>query len=297
MFQHATYPECKQSFRKVVFFMHTITLNNGVQMPQLGLGTMQVTQLETVLPQAIQLGYRLIDTAANYDNEEAVGRGIRASGIARNQLFITSKLKIQTDGYQATKQAVQASLKRLQLDYLDLYLIHQPYGDVFGEWRALEELYQQGVIRAIGVSNFAPFQLIDLIMHSTVKPVINQIEMHPFYQETVAANYAQQHGIQPEAWAPFGEHLAVLATLPTLTTIAAAHQKSVAQIILRWLLQRNTVVIPRSGQPEHLKANLNVFDFTLTAAEMNQIQQLDTHQSLFVDHLSAGGAEFLSKVN
>ena len=277
--------------------MTTLTLNNGVQIPQLGLGTMQVANLETVIPQAIQLGYRLIDTAANYDNEEAVGRGIQASGIDRSKLFITSKLKIQTDGKQTTKQAFQETLTKLHLDYLDLYLIHQPYGDVLGEWRALENLYHQGLVRAIGVSNFAPFQLADLISHSTVKPMINQIEMHPFYQETTTATYAQQHGIQPEAWAPFGERLNVLTTLPTLKEIAAAHQKTVPQVILRWLLQRNAIAIPRSGNLAHLKANLDVFDFTLSTNEMDLIRQLDTDHTLFIDHLSAEGAEFLSKVN
>lgn len=277
--------------------MPTLTLNNGVQIPQLGLGTMQVTNLENVIPQAIQLGYRLIDTAANYDNEEAVGRGIQASNIDRSKLFITSKLKIQTNGEQTTKQAFQETLTKLHLDYLDLYLIHQPYGDVLGEWHALEGLYHQGLVRAIGVSNFAPFQLADLISHSTVKPVVNQIEMHPFYQETATATYAQQHGIQPEAWAPFGERLNVLTTLPTLKEIAKSHQKTVPQIILRWLLQRNAIAIPRSGNLAHLKANLDVFNFTLSTTEMDLIRQLDTDHTLFIDHLSAEGAEFLSKVN
>lgn len=277
--------------------MNTITLNNGVSMPQLGLGTMNVDALQTVIPQAVDLGYRLIDTAANYDNETAVGAGIRASNVDRSQLFITSKLKIQTDGYQGTLDAVHASLKRLQLDYLDLYLIHQPYGDVFGEWRALEKLYHDGVIRAIGVSNFAPFQLIDLTLHSTVKPAINQIEMHPFFQEPAATEYARQHGVQPESWAPFGEALAILEQLPMLRTIATNHHKSVAQIILRWLIQRNVVTIPRSGNLEHLKTNFNVFDFTLTNTEMDLIKQLDTGHSTFIDHLTASGAEFLSRVN
>lgn len=180
--------------------INSVTLNNGVDMPLLGLGTMQVKDIETILPQAIKLGYRLIDTAANYDNETEVGKGIRASQIDRSQLFITSKLKIQTNGYDGTMKAFNESLERLQLDYLDLYLIHQPYGDVLGEWRALEELYRQGKIKAIGVSNFAPFQLIDLIMHSDVKPAINQIEIHPFYQENRATVYNQRQSVQTEAW-------------------------------------------------------------------------------------------------
>ncbi|MBQ0837692.1 aldo/keto reductase [Lactiplantibacillus pentosus] len=277
--------------------INSITLNNGVDMPLLGLGTMQVKDIETILPQAIKLGYRLIDTAANYDNETEVGKGIRASQIDRSQLFITSKLKIQTNGYDGTMKAFNESLERLQLDYLDLYLIHQPYGDVLGEWRALEELYRQGKIKAIGVSNFAPFQLIDLIMHSDVKPAINQIEIHPFYQENRATVYNQRQSVQTEAWAPFGEMLGVLQQLPTLKSIAENHHKTVAQIILRWLLQRNIVAIPRSGNLDHLKANLAIFDFTLSATEMDLIRQLNTHHSTFIDHLTADGAEFLSKVN
>lgn len=277
--------------------MRNVILNNKLSMPQLGLGTMNVKNLPQVLPQAIDLGYRLIDTAANYDNEIEVGQGIKNSNIDRKDLFVTSKLKIQTDGYNGTIKAFNESLEKLGLDYLDLYLIHQPYGDILGEWRAMEKLYQDGKIKAIGVSNFAPFQLIDLTMHSDIKPMVNQIEMHPFFQETSEANYALQNDIQPESWAPFGETIKVLSKLPNLKAIADNHHKTVAQVILRWLMQRNVVAIPSSSSIDHLKENIDIFDFDLTSQEMDNIKQLDTKESTFIDHLTAEGAEFLSKVN
>lgn len=277
--------------------MQNVTLNNGLSMPQLGLGTMNVKNLPEVLPQAIDAGYRLIDTAANYDNEAEVGQGIRNSKIDRQDLFITSKLKIQSQGYDGTIKAFKESLEKLGLDYLDLYLIHQPYGDVSGEWRAMEDLYNDGKIKAIGVSNFAPFQLVDLTMHSNIKPMVNQIEMHPFFQEVSETNYALQNDIQPQAWAPFGEAIQILNKLPILQSIAEKHQKSVSQIILRWLMQRNVVAIPRSGNIKHLQENIDIFDFNLTNQEMDNIKQLDTKESTFIDHLTAKGVEFLSKVN
>jgi len=277
--------------------MNELTLNNGVRIPQLGLGTMQVNELETVLPKAINLGYRLIDTAANYNNEEAVGIGIINSEINRDKLFITSKLKIQTNGYEGTLKAFEDTLAKLQLDYLDLYLIHQPYGDILGEWRALEKLYRDGKIRAIGVSNFADFQLADLMAHSTIKPMINQVEMHPFFQQTKENNYMLQNQIQAEAWAPFGENLGAFNNLVSLQEIASTHHKSVAQVILRWHLQRNVIAIPRSSNIDHLKSNIDVFDFSLNSSEMDLISQIDTGHSTFIDHLTAKGAEFLSKVN
>lgn len=277
--------------------MRNVILNNKLSMPQLGLGTMNVKNLPQVLPQAIDLGYRLIDTAANYDNEIEVGQGIKNSNIDRKDLFVTSKLKIQTDGYNGTIKAFNESLEKLGLDYLDFYLIHQPYGDILGEWRAMEKLYQDGKIKAIGVSNFAPFQLIDLTMHSDIKPMVNQIEMHPFFQETSEANYALQNDIQPESWAPFGETIKVLSKLPNLKAIADNHHKTVAQVILRWLMQRNVVAIPSSSSIDHLKENIDIFDFDLTSQEMDNIKQLDTKESTFIDHLTAEGAEFLSKVN
>lgn len=277
--------------------MNAITLTNGVTMPQLGLGTMQVNHLTQVIPQAIDLGYRLIDTAANYDNEEEVGAGIRNSNIHRNKLFITSKVKIQSNGYEGTLKAFNQTLQKLQLDYLDLYLIHQPYGDISGEWCALEKLYTDGKVRAIGVSNFAPFQLMDLTMHSQIKPMLNQIEMHPFFQEVKETEYCLENAIQPESWAPFGEKLKELNNLPTLKNIATNHHKTVAQVILRWLIQRNVIVIPRSDNADHLKNNIEVFNFVLTSQEMDSIKQLDTNHSIFIDHLTAEGAEFLSKVN
>ncbi|WP_125767971.1 aldo/keto reductase [Companilactobacillus furfuricola] len=277
--------------------MQNVILNNQLSMPQLGLGTMNVKNLPQLLPQAIDLGYRLIDTAANYDNEIEVGQGIKNSDIDRKDLFITSKLKIQSDGYLGTLKAFNDSLEKLDLDYLDLYLIHQPYGDVFGEWRALEKLYRDGKVKAIGVSNFAPFQLIDLTMHSTIKPMIDQIEIHPFFQEIPESNYALQNDIQPQSWAPFGESIQILSKLPTLKAIADNHQRTVPQVILRWLIQRNIVTIPSSSNLNHLEENFNIFDFYLTNQEMDTIKQLDTKKSTFIDHLTADGAEFLSKVN
>lgn len=277
--------------------MRNVILNNNLSMPQLGLGTMNVKNLSQVLPQAIDLGYRLIDTAENYDNEIEVGQGIKNSNIDRRELFVTSKLKIQSDGYDGTIKAFNESLEKLGLEYLDLYLIHQPYGDIFGEWRAMEKLYQEGKVKAIGVSNFAPFQLTDLTMHSDIKPMVDQIEIHPFFQEIIESNYGLQHDIQPQSWAPFGEAIQVLSKLPTLKTIADDHKKTVAQVILRWLMQRNIVAIPSSSNLEHLEENINIFDFDLTNQEMDTIQQLDTKKSTFIDHLTADGAEFLSKVN
>ncbi|KRK75313.1 aldo/keto reductase [Companilactobacillus alimentarius] len=275
----------------------TVTLNNNLNMPQLGLGTINVEKLPEILPEAIDVGYRLIDTAANYNNETEVGIGIKNSSVNREDLFVTSKLKIQTDGYNGTLKAFEDSLKKLQLDYLDLYLIHQPYGDVFGEWRALEKLYHDGKVKAIGVSNFAPFQLADLSFHSEIKPMVDQIEMHPFFQETAQTQYALQNDIQPESWSPFGETIKVLSKLPILKSVAEQHDKAVAQIILRWLMQRNVVAIPRSGNLQHLKENIDIFDFDLSSKEMDLISQLDTNHSTFIDHLTADGAEFLSKVN
>src|SRR5512141_2844018 len=221
--------------------MQNVKLNNGVEIPILGFGVFQITdssKCERSVIEAIQTGYSHIDTAASYQNEEAVGRGIKHSGVAREKLFITTKLWIQSTGYENTLKAFERSLKRLQLDYVDLYLIHQPFGDVYGEWRAMEELYQQGKIKAIGVSNFQPDRIMDLIIHNKIAPAVNQIEVNPFQQQIETQKFLQENSVQVEAWAPFAEGRNNIFQNEFLLSIAAKHQKSVAQVILRWLLQR-----------------------------------------------------------
>ncbi|MFV0558756.1 MAG: aldo/keto reductase [Enterococcus sp.] len=264
--------------------METITLNNGLEMPLLGFGVFQINdakECEECVYQALMHGYRLIDTAAAYQNEEAVGRAIKRSGIPREELFITTKLWVQDAGYEATKAAFAKSLERLQLDSLDLYLIHQPYGDVYGSWKAMEELYHEGQIKSIGVSNFQPDRVLDLIMNHQVVPVINQIENHPFYQQTAAVQELKEMGVQTEAWGPLAEGKLNIFTNETLVALAEKHHKSVAQIILRWLVQRGIVVIPKSVRVERIIENSAIFDFTLDASDLEKIQQLDTQKSLF----------------
>lgn len=229
-------------------------------------------------------GYRLIDTAASYLNEEAVGRAIKRSGVAREELFITTKLWVQDTGYERTKKAFQQSLNRLQLDYLDLYLIHQPFGDVFGSWRAMEELYREGKIRAIGVSNFHPDRLIDLILHNEVVPVVNQVETHPFNQQIDNAKFMKENNVQIKSWAPFAEGESNLFQNEILVSIAEKYNKSVAQVVLRWLTQREIVVIPKSVRKERIIENFNIFDFELSQEDMASITALDTKQSLFFSH-------------
>ena len=267
--------------------MQFTTLNNGVVMPMLGFGVYQMNdaaQCEAAVAEALRAGYRLIDTAAAYGNEEAVGRAIAASGISREELFITTKLWLSDAGYEKTREAFERSLARLQLDYLDLYLIHQPYGDVYGAWRAMEELNGAGRIRAIGVSNFHPDRVIDLIVHNRVVPAVNQIETHPFCQQTETAQFLQENGVQIESWGPFAEGRNNLFSDPTLTALAAQHSRSVAQIVLRWLLQRGVVAIPKSVHPERIAENFNIFDFVLAADDMAAITALDTGKSAFFDH-------------
>jgi diketogulonate reductase-like aldo/keto reductase len=267
--------------------MITVRLNNGVEVPLLGFGVFQVTEAgacERAVYEAIQTGYRLIDTAASYGNEVEVGKAIKRSGVARKELFITTKLWIQDAGYESTKKAFERSLKRLQLDYLDLYLIHQPYGDVYGSWRAMEELNREGKIRAIGVANFHPDRIMDLILHNKVVPAVNQIETHPFNQQNETQKFLKENNVQIESWGPFAEGKNNIFHNEVLQSIAEKYKKSVAQVILRWLTQRGVVAIPKSVRKERMAENFNIFDFELTAGDLDAIVSLDTKKSLFFDH-------------
>ena len=278
--------------------MQTVKLNNGVEMPILGFGVFQVTDLEecerSVLD-AIETGYRLIDTAQSYMNEEAVGRAIKNSGVPRQELFITTKLWIHSNGYEGAKKSFEASLKKLQLDYLDLYLIHQPFGDVYGAWRAIQELYKEGKVRTIGVSNFLPDRLIDLIVHNEVVPAINQIETHPFHQQNEAQKFLQENGVQIQSWGPFAEGKNDLFTNELLTTIGKKYNKSVAQVVLRWLTQRGIIVIPKSVRKQRMEENFNSLDFELTTEDMEAIKTLDTKASLFFDHRDPAMVKWLGE--
>ena len=267
--------------------MQTVKLNNGVEIPILGFGVFQITdasECENSVVDAIQTGYSHIDTAASYQNEEAVGRGIKQSGVAREKLFITTKLWIQRNGYEGTIIAFENSLKRLQLDYIDLYLIHQPFGDVYGEWRAMEELYQQGKVRAIGVSNFPPDRIMDLMIHNKITPAVNQIEVNPFQQQINTQKFLQDNSVQVEAWAPFAEGKNNIFQNELLLSIAAKHKKSVAQVILRWVVLRGIIALAKSTRKERMLENINVFDFELSAEDMAAITTLDTKTSSFFDH-------------
>lgn len=267
--------------------MQNVTLSNGIQVPVLGFGVFQIAdqaECERSVIDAIASGYTHIDTAASYQNEEAVGRGIKASGIERGKLFVTTKLWIQKNGYEGTLKAFDNSLKRLKLDYLDLYLIHQPYGDVYGEWRAMEKLYKEGRIRAIGVSNFHPDRVMDLVINNEIAPMVNQIEVNPFQQQIGNQAFLEENRIQPEAWAPFAEGRNNIFQNEVLRVIAERHHKSVAQVILRWLVQRNIIALAKSVRKERMAENLSVFDFELSADEMISIATLDTKTSSFFDH-------------
>lgn len=267
--------------------MQKVTLNNGVEMPILGFGVYQVpdaAECERSVAQALEVGYRLLDTAAAYQNEEAVGKAIQQSGVARGELFVTTKLWIQDAGYESAKRAFQRSLDRLQLDYLDLYLIHQPFGDVYGAWRAMEELYREGRIKAIGVSNFQPDRVMDLIVHNEVVPAVNQIETHPFHQQVETRQFLQDNHVQIESWGPFAEGRNNIFHNDVLLSLARKHGKSVAQVILRWLVQRGVVAIPKSVHRARIAENFDVFDFELDADDMRAIAALDSKQSAFFDH-------------
>jgi 2,5-diketo-D-gluconate reductase A len=278
--------------------MENVTLNNGIKMPILGFGVFQVpdpAECERSVRDAIATGYRLIDTAASYGNEEAVGQAIKKSGVAREELFITTKLWIQTDGYEGTKKAFTNSLKKLQLDYLDLYLIHQPMGDVYGEWRAMQELYTEGLVRAIGVSNFHPDRLIDLIVHNEIIPAVNQIETHPFHQQGETQQFLIDNKVQIESWGPFAEGKNDLFHNDLLRSIGAKYNKSIAQVVLRWLTQRGVVAIPKSVRKERMEENLNSLNFELSADDMEVIKTLDTKASLFFDHRDPAMVKWLGE--
>ncbi|MBD1379897.1 aldo/keto reductase [Metabacillus arenae] len=267
--------------------MQKVILNNGVEMPVLGFGVFQIqdeNECAQAVYEAIMAGYRLIDTAASYLNEEAVGRAIKGSGVPREELFITTKLWVQDAGYENTKKAFAKSLERLQLDYLDLYLIHQPFGDVYGSWRAMEELYREGKIKAIGVSNFQMDRLVDLMAHNEVIPAVNQVETHPFCQQIESAKLMNENNVQIESWAPFAEGKNNIFQNEVLVSIAERYNKSVAQVILRWLTQRGVVVIPKSVHKERIIENFNIFDFDLSQEDMEAIATLDTKKSLFFSH-------------
>jgi len=267
--------------------MDTVKLNNGIEMPQLGFGVFQVTDLEQceqAVVDAIASGYRLIDTAAAYQNESAVGRAIKRSGVDRKELFITSKLWVSDANYERAKKGIETSLNNLGVDYLDLYLLHQPYGDVAGAWRALEEAYKAGKIRAIGVSNFYADQLKNLELSNEIKPVINQIEVSPWYQQDSEVEFNQSEDVRVEAWAPFAEGKHDIFTNETIKEIADKYNKSNGQVILRWLIQRGIVVIPKSVHKNRMEENINVFDFKLTDDDMNVMNSLDKGESQFFDH-------------
>lgn len=263
-----------------------VTLHNGIDIPALGFGVWQMEDLkecENAVIKAIQTGYRMIDTAAIYQNETAVGDAVKNSGINRDELFITSKVWVQDHGYEKTKSAFQRTLNRLQMDYLDMYLVHWPYGDFLGTWKALEELYQEGKIKAIGVCNFTIEKLEELKAHSSVLPVINQIELHPVFQQKELQVYDRENNIITQPWSPLGNGNANLLNNAELKTIAEKYGKTVAQVILRWHLQEGFVVIPKSVTPSRIEENFNVFDFELTEDEMNVVRSLDTGKRLFFD--------------
>lgn len=267
--------------------MQSVTLNNGIQMPIIGFGVFQITDLkecERSVVDAIEAGYRLIDTAASYMNEEAVGKGLRQSGVAREELFVTTKLWVQDAGYERTRQAIEKSLRRLRLDYLDLYLIHQPFSDVHGSWRAMEEACKAGKLRAIGLSNFQPDRLMDIKAFNEVAPAVNQVEVNPFHQQAESVAFMRDNGVQAEAWAPFAEGRNNLFQNEALADIGGKHGKSVGQVVLRWLVQRGIVVLAKSVRKERMAENLDIFDFQLDDSDMARIASLETGTSSFFSH-------------
>ena len=263
------------------------TLSNGVELPMIGYGTFQIkdaAQCEQCISRALEAGYRLFDTAASYENEAAIGRALHGSGLPRKEWFVTTKLWVQDAGYDGTLKAFDRSLKQLGLDHIDLYLIHQPFGDYYGAWRAMERLYREGGVRAIGVSNFTPERLVDLCMNQEIRPMVNQIEVHPFFQQNTALRVMEDYGVVPQAWGPFSEAQKDIFHHKTLAKIAGRHGKTTAQVILRWHLQRNIPAIPKTVHRERMIENLNVFDFELAAKEMESIAGMDIGHSEIIDH-------------
>jgi 2,5-diketo-D-gluconate reductase A len=280
------------------FDMQHVTLNNGVRMPILGFGVFQIAdpkECEQSVVDAIETGYRLIDTAASYMNEEAVGRGLRRSGVARDQLFVTTKLWVEDNGYERTLLAIDKSLRRLKLDYLDLYLIHQPFGDVHGSWRAMEAAHKAGKLRAIGLSNFQPDRLMDIKAFNEVAPAVNQVEVNPFHQQADAVAFMRDNGVQAEAWAPFAEGRNNLFGNEALLDIGGKHGKSVGQVVLRWLVQRGIVALAKSVRKERMVENLDVFDFELDESDMARIAALETGTSSFFSHRDPAIVKWMSE--
>ncbi len=278
--------------------MQHVTLNTGAQMPILGFGVFQIADAkdcERSVVDAIDVGYRLIDTAASYMNEEAVGNGLRASGVAREQLFVTSKLWVQDAGYERTRLAIDRSLRRLQLDYLDLYLIHQPYSDVHGSWRAMQEAFRAGKLRAIGLSNFQPDRLMDIQAFNEIPPAVNQVEINPFHQQEDSVNFMRESGVQAEAWAPFAEGRNNLFHNEDLRAIGARHGKSVGQVVLRWLVQRGVVSLAKSVRKERMAENLDVFDFELTDEDIARVTKLEAASSSFFSHRDPAIVKWMSE--
>lgn len=278
--------------------MQYVTLANGVKMPQLGYGVYQVTkdECERCVSDALKVGYRSIDTAQAYFNEEEVGAALAASGIPREDIFLTTKVWIEHYGYEAAKASVLESMRKLKTDYLDLCLLHQPFADYYGAWRALEELYEAGKIRAIGVSNFGPDRLVDLCSFARIRPMVNQVETHPLNQQTDAMKWMAKYGVATEAWAPFGEGRSGLFEHPVLKAVAAKYSRSTAQVMLRWNLQRGVIVIPKSTHVERMEENFNVFDFELTAEDMQAIAAIDTAKSVFFSHYDPAMVEWFAKI-
>ncbi len=276
--------------------MNYVTLSNGVKMPQLGYGVYQVTQAECerCVLDALKVGYRSIDTAQSYFNEEQVGNALRKSGIPRKEIFLTTKVWLEHYGYDKTLESVQESLRKLQTDYIDLMLLHQPFSDVYGAWRALEELYEAGTVRAIGISNFYADRMVDLVSFAKIKPMVNQVETHPLNQQKEARKWMDKYGVQHEAWAPLGEGRGELFTNPTFTAIGKKYGKTPAQIMIRWHLQRSVVVIPKSTHIERMEENFHVFDFELTKEDMDAIAAMDTATSSFFSHTDPGMVEWFA---
>lgn len=278
--------------------MEYVTLYNGVRMPMVGYGVYQVTpqECERCVLDALQVGYRSLDTAQSYFNEEQVGSAIRKSGVPRQEIFLTTKVWVEHYGYESARASVLQSIEKLRTDYLDLVLLHQPFGDYYGAYRALEDLYGQGKVRAIGVSNFYPDRLVDIASFARIRPMVNQVEIHPYHQQAEAKAWMEKYGVQPEAWAPFGEGRGGLFDDPVLAAIARQYGKTPAQVILRWHLQRGVVIIPKSTHIERMRQNLDVFDFTLSEEDMAAIAALDKKQSAFFSHQDPNMVEWFVKM-